>query len=566
MRTNRAARLCGAATTLLIVLGTPALAGETDTPAPPTVTGPAVSQAPVSEKATPATPPPTPAKLDEPAKPDLTIAMAPQSRPFLVGEDFVIDVTVTNNGDADAAKVRASGSTKSGQQVMLFSGWDAFGTNEGTALGAHKSQVLHVKGRADDWKDADPVVRFQVQNDNDANYNDNIADVTIKFVPLTTKDTVGGVVYGDANDDGKFDDGEALKDVEIQLQANGVQQALKVRTDSAGRFDFRDVPARVYSLYQSNGPLPGGWITSGSHPIDADGSGKYKELRLRATQPLSKQLKASVKFNEGPYKVGDEAHLTVTLTNSGTKPVEHLIATCDRGGFPSRHLNGTDDPARWGELTFKRGGLTIGAGETRVLQVSGIVPDGTLDQGVVYVGCDFGPLNGEYEPGYPSVFALAKVPGKNGAFEGTFYNDKDGDNTIDAGEVVPDLEITLLDPLDGTQVAKAKTDAEGNLKFGGIPACWYVPVLSKGWKMKDNDFLPVIAVDNSGWAIQVVPDPDNSTPQPQPNTPVPAKKVAKSEPLANTGASVVGLTIGGVAVLVLGIGVVLFTCRRRRSS
>jgi hypothetical protein len=538
----RGLRLWSIATAFLIVSGAPALAGQTAAPAPSSAapSGSAPPKAVVSAA-------------------ELKITVKVADRGYVVDEEVPIDVTITNSGTADAKAVKATAGQKAGSPFHLDSGGlGKFATAEGDTVAAGKSTDLHLKGNATDWTGADTQLTFRVSSPDDPTTEGAVQDLTVRITPTTRKATLGGVFYGDANDNGTFDVGEGLANAGVRLTPISSTTAFaQVKTDANGRFEFAGVPARVYRLDPDAG-LPNDWISPLAQTIIVDGT---KNVDLRAAKPLSGVLKASVKFKDGPYKPGDEAHLTITLVNSGSKAVEHVVADCDQAGS-GWHLSGYKNSAQWGELATP-GGVTVDVGETRVFQVSGKVPEDSINSGVVYISCRFGPAGGQYAEGFPRVFTLAKVPGRNGTFSATFYQDKDGDNTVDPGEAVPGLDVVLHDPLDGAQAAKATTDAEGSLKFENIPACWYIPELSGGWKLKDNGFIPVNARDTEHWAVQIVPGPDPGTPTGQdPDVPLPAEQVADTHALARTSADVTGPAITGFALLALGVGAVLAGRRR----
>jgi hypothetical protein len=105
-----------------------------------------------------------------------------------------------------------------------------------------------------------------VQTRDEANPGDNAQEVTIPVVPPTKTSTVGGHLYGDKNDNGKFDTGEGLADITVKLDSSGMPDSprFEIKTGADGRFDIRDVPARRYSLSYPY-ELPGGWIGGVSH-------------------------------------------------------------------------------------------------------------------------------------------------------------------------------------------------------------------------------------------------------------------------------------------------------------
>jgi hypothetical protein len=172
-------------------------------------------------------------------------------------------------------------------------------------------------------------------------------------------------------------------------------------------------------------------------------------------------------------------------------------------------------------------GVTLKPGETKSLRVSGTVPAASIEHGVVYISCDFGPIDQQYLSGFPSLFVLAKVPGKSGTASGTFFHDKDDDWNVDDGEPIGGLEVTLID-VDGSRAATAKTEADGTIKFGPMPAGWYVPTFNGPWKLRDGGFI-VVSTDqfwSHGWVARLGPGPARPTSRRTPSRthPFPARR------------------------------------------
>lgn len=570
--TKRALRRAAfAAVAVLFLAGLPAYAQD-----PSESAVPSSSEVPSAPVETPAPPAKEPEKqpekpAEQAAQPDLKISVSVPPGDQVVAEEFPVTVTIENKGDADATAVTGDSRTVSGTPLFVSSfDWKEFrpGGSGGT-IAPGKSVTLKLNSRFDDFKGGDAAVSFSVQTQNDANPEDNAQQVAIPIVPPSKTSTVGGHLYGDKNDNGKFDAGEGLAGITLNLRSTGGPDSpqFETKTTADGRFDIRDVPARRYYLSYPY-ELPGGWIGEGQYTVRADGTDANAEIRLAAVKPLRETVKVSAKFLEGPYKPGDRANVAITLANTGTKTVERLVAGCDRGGFPERHLGGWTDPAQWGDLAYDVGqgkGVTLKPGETTTVQVSGLVPAGSAEDGVVYIACDFGPVDQRYISGYPDVFVLAKVPGKSADSSGAFFHDRNDNWTIDEGEAIGDLEVVLTDPLDGSEVGKAKTQADGSIKFGTLPVGWYVPVFHGPWKLRDQGFVVVSTNPfwSEDWQVRLVPGQASQPPDTKPNAPIPTKKV-ENKALAKTGADVTGLAIGGFAVLVVGVGVVLFARKRRR--
>jgi LPXTG-motif cell wall-anchored protein len=314
--------------------------------------------------------------------------------------------------------------------------------------------------------------------------------------------------------------------------------------------------------------MPGGWVVAGQS-VAVNGS---KHVQLRGTRPLSEGLAVTAKFDEGPYRAGDTATLTVSLTNNGPREAKNIVAICDIDR--EEHLVGTEKPANWGVLATGGDGVTLKAGEAVTLKVHGTVPQASLDHGVVFVRCEFRDKNSSAAGGNPFVFTLAKVPGRTGTGAGLFFHDKDLDNNADKGEPgVGSLPVTLLDPLDGKEIGSTTTAADGRYRVAGLPAGWYIAVPRGPWTLKNNEFFVVKAGDKVDERdIALVPGPLRVDLGSLPKPPAPpdadstpeSRNESQNRTLANTGANVIGLTVGGVVVLLLGAGTVLATRRRRR--
>ncbi|MBB5892450.1 hypothetical protein ACFFS4_17100 [Kutzneria kofuensis] len=94
--------------------------------------------------------------------------------------------------------------------------------------------------------------------------------------------------------------------------------------------------------------------------------------------------------------VGDAAHVTVTLKNSGDRALGGITVMCNRIGN-SNELNGRT--GGWGDLQWTRPGVTVPAHGTISLDVTEVVPDGARGYGYVVVRCDFGQLNAGFDEG-----------------------------------------------------------------------------------------------------------------------------------------------------------------------
>ncbi|MFE9744094.1 SdrD B-like domain-containing protein [Saccharothrix saharensis] len=504
----------------------------------------------------------------------LAISAAPVGGPFLVGARIPVEVTITNTGDADATTVKAGEYSLSGSYFYIDSTeWGDLSTLQGKGIDvpAGQSVTVTVHGEVQRWTGAVPVARFYLQVVN--GWADSF-DLTIPLVdPASGTDELAGLVYGDRNANSTPDAGEGIAGVNVNVYGSGGEN-LRATTDAEGRFRFADLPLSTYtlSIYEA----PDGWVVEGGYTdVVVDGSGSAANLVLRAVRPLSDRLTAAMRFTQETYRVGDKAQVEVTLTNRGAEDITGIIAGCDRSGGEGPELRDVD----MGDMGWNAGGVTVRAGETRTFTFTGSISEETAEHGAVSWPCDFGP--GDGGPwGYPTAHAWARVLGAGPADSAMhFFHDRNDDWTSQPGEQVGDLVVGLADAISGKLVAKARTDADGRLKFENIPAGPYEVRVYGAWK-HHSDWSFVIYVGTcrhcqSELSVRVVPS-DVVTPEEEvtpgdsgtgggvpttTNAPVAAGATGGGV-LADTGASVLGLAGLGALALLGGLGVVLWSRRR----
>ena len=440
-------------------------------------------------------------------QPDLSITAVIDNEDYVLDEQIPVEVTITNNGAAEARAVRASTFTLSGSNFFVQSHlWgDLASWRPGVTIAPGATRVVNLWGTVSQWNGANPRARFEVRTEgNDANLADNQQDVDVSLIPPTVTGTVGGVVFGDGNNNGTLDTGEELSGVTVQLYGGGTMSERV--TDVAGRFAFLDFPARLYTL--SYAEAPNSWVIPYGPSVRVDGSGNTADLRIRGVRPLSETLQAEIEFTEPTYAPGDQASLKITLTNLGESDIVGIKAGCNRGGGGGPHVQGWDDPAHWGDFVWSRPGVTVPAGQTRIFDVTGIVPNYAIDYGVVVAYCDFGDDEALLE-GFPRANAIAKVPGHTGDTDGRIFHDLDSDWTVDEGEQVVNTTVALFDAVTHSSVATAVTDASGRVEFTGLPAGRYQIRILGPWTSVNPDeaytYVGTCSWCQGGWIHRVQP-------------------------------------------------------------
>jgi hypothetical protein len=301
-------------------------------------------------------------------------------------------------------------------------------------------------------------------------------ELTFQVVPGDRTDTVGGLVFTDANENRVADPGEERAGVTVRL-AREWRPIREAVSGPDGRFSFADVPVGFYELLY--GPAPGGWVLPSVTFLRVDGTGSTEDLRIRARRPMSESLHASVALDRNSYAAGDPATLKVTLTNTGRYPLTGLSAGCDRLGT-QYHLLVTQEA--WGELAYGGPGATIQPGQTRVFSVAGTVPQRADYFGVVSAICDFSDDELYHEGAPQATPTYVKVRSdKTADTFGNVFHDKDNDYTMDEGEAVTKTQVGLRDVTTGRITAIATTDATGRLDYTDVPVGRYTAQIFGPW-------------------------------------------------------------------------------------
>lgn len=481
---------------------------------------------------------------DQPA-PKFDVSIKFDQPSYHSGDTVTGAIKITNTGDALVPAVRLVASPDN--LKWDIKDWQSIWLNgPGVAMAPGATEVRTFSGSIlDPNKPIKGVAIVRVYEPVDSTFR---AEDTATVTP--TKGGIVGTLYGDANGNGKYDQGEALSGVQVTI-TGGVPSTSPpaVQTDPDGKFMFKDIPSGPYTA--SFGTVKGYVLPAARWQVDDT----PLEVSVQGRRPVSDTLKASVKLNADTYAVGDIAHVTVTLTNGGDYDLAGITAACDRSG-ESHAMGG--DLSGWGDLAIGRRGVTVPAHGTVMLDVTSPVPAEAHRYGYTDLSCDFGQFPA-YPEGVHAAMALARVTGAVASVEGTLLHDK---------SAVAGVKIYLTDHIVKKVVASTVTDAAGKYTFTGVPAGLYDIGLVGPWKLVDNEPWTVFEGDNPGADIAVVLGPDQPDPSGPPATPTaPTTPAPQASPvLANTGAAdVLTLTGAAIGALVVGLGLVLVSRRRRTS-
>jgi hypothetical protein len=494
-----------------------------------------------------------PGSAQDSRRPNLRVSAAFDKAVYESDETVRARLTVSNIGEAAAEGVHLQpGGGAPGFPILLSNGeWDPFGP--GVRIEAGATRVFEFEANIL-WPQGALVFSGYLQAAGyDFNFENNRFLAVAKLV--ATRGSYSGVLYGDQDNDGVLDPGEGFPWTPIDLVGGAPYGTYRTSTNELGEFSFPDIPTGRYNIHYH---VPDGWRLPSEVIVR---SGDQPPVEVRAVRTAENLLEAFIAFTKDTYAVGETAHLAVTLTNHGPVDLTAVTAFCSGPG-DSNQIS-SSGPG-WGALSIDGGGVTVPAGQTVSVDVWVVIAQGGFEHGYVYADCEFGP---QPVGAGSAAYAEARVPGGTGTAGGTILYDRNQDHQDD-GDGLANTKIVFLDRFTRQVVARATTDAQGHFAVSGVPAGHHDVVVVGAWKMVDC-FCPGVLAGHAEdrYLVRVVPGALQPDPDAEGDTsPTPQAAVVASVLLATTGANVIGLLVGALAMLVVGIGMVLGRRRRRPSA
>jgi uncharacterized repeat protein (TIGR01451 family) len=555
-----------AAAALTSVFAGPAAADPTpESPATPTSAAPSTSEAPASSEAPPSPTQPETKPESKPAaaqpraeRAQVAVSLVFDKASYRTDEEIRFTVKLTNTGPTTAAGLTMYQMVVDSTDVqVLYGGWGQLENKPGVTLEPGKTFEVAVSAQVRDLEATTATVRGIVFDE-----SGNSAGPQFQFsVPMTkAAGHATGTVYGDKNGNGVLDAGEQLAGTKVTLRYIHGSGTYSATTGADGKFAL-DVPAAEYYV---GGEVIDGWL----FPWRTVRIGSDTDLLLRGAPPLNGALKATTAFTQDSYQVGDLAHVTVTLSNSGPIPLTGIVAECNRVG--NGYILSGRGPG-WGDLAA--GGVTIAPGQTRTFDVSETVPKAAFNRGYVAVACDFGYPEVDTE-NHAEAEDRAAVPGAKGTVVGDVKQGQQG---------VAGVKVVLVSDQHCPVTGEQTTDAQGHFEFHDVvPGPEYQLYLlpPKGWKVKYDNPTAIdvwgssearvgIDVEEGDAPLPTVPtNPADCAAGAPASTTGPAGGTGGGQSgsgLASTGVDAIGLGALALLALVLGGGLV-FGARRRRSA
>ncbi|WP_112275812.1 hypothetical protein [Lentzea terrae] len=377
-------------------------------------------------------------------------------------------------------------------------------------------------------------------------------------VTWSTNGSLKVFFYGDRNLNEQPDAGEELGNRKMGISGGRPHVGVDGKTDAFGWARFTDLPAGSFRAQDAMENWRDGWMPPEASPVGVVNPGDEGTLAIRLVRPLSDKLVATLKFDQPSYPEGAVLGVTASITNNSDKPV-HVTAACS--GWGGRDLfNDNDD---WGAFKRNGSGVEVAVGATYTHRVTTAMPPESANYGRVGVGCQFGPADNQ---GNPWASAETKVPGATQTFRGMVVT-----GTNENPQPVPNVKVVLLDPDTNQPVASTMADADGKWEFPDLAVGAYTPLVVGPWKVREDQWRESEGFINvrgrsDPMPFWVDPGPEVADPEavarPGGGTKtggpkkvsktklIQAKKMKNTSALANTGVSVLGLTLfGGLLVL-----------------
>ncbi|GAB2829139.1 hypothetical protein GCM10027200_30730 [Lentzea nigeriaca] len=467
-------------------------------------------------------------------------------------------LTVTNIGGQPAEGVKLDWPI--GSVDLPANVWGDFSpSGAGIRLAAGESRTFEGSGKIRDLRDGRLEVSGSINYVGRADLNDSRFSGQVDVVRTTGE--LSGVVYTDKNRNGQHDPGEGAAGAEVWANGGVPSVNIKTTTDAEGRFSFSDLSSGNYYVNYS---LAGGWIVHAEGPNGTVRVEPGAPVRLvaRAERPYTESLSATLTLDKNVYRAGEEARITITITNSGDHEISGIRAFCHREGRGGNHLGpqpSNPRPTGWGDLVGR--GVTVGPGETGTFIATENVPPAALTYGRVIGNCGFAP-HAQWNLDVAMATDSARVVGGFGVLKGNLFYDRNRNWVLDEGEGIGNTRIVLRDRELGVDVAETVSDDQGHVRFDRAPAGEYVAWVDGPWKFEDvNGHVQVLADREQDHDFIVVPGPRPGTGGGPPAAGV-GSGSGSGEALAKTGAGVLGLGLVGALLVAFGFGASIVGRRR----
>ena len=414
------------------------------------------------------------------------------------GESGIANVTVTLKDSGDVVIATTVTDTKGG---YLFNNLEA-GTYSVTVTPPSGMDATYDEDATLDNVTSVTVAEGEKHLSADFGYN-WVSPTDTTNPPTDATGAIGDRIWNDANGNGVQDAGESgIGGVIVTLMNDANKDGIyggtgdtnvTATTDADGYYIFDDVARGAYRIDVNTSSLPANFATTPTGDPDSDGDNTSNPIPLA---PGDVYLNGDFGYQPSDGStIGDTIYLDVDAdaTQNGSEAgiAGVSVALLDDGS----HIVATMFTDANGHYAFS--GVQAGDYNVRVTDSHAIVSDFiltqdggntiTVDGSADYLNQDFG-------------YKLSNHSTGDGFIGDTVFLDRDGDDTLDAGEGLEGVTVKLYDEAGVIELYATVTDENGHYTFSGLSA-------DHNYTVKvDTTTLP-----NSGTNLSNSVDPDGNT-------------------------------------------------------
>ncbi|MCC8247427.1 hypothetical protein [Saccharothrix luteola] len=236
-----------------------------------------------------------------------------------------------------------------------------------------------------------------------------------------------------------------------------------------------------------------------ARPAATEPTGSQQAAAPAASSPTAAAAKLAISatVGAGPYLVGEQIPVEVTLSNTGDADATGVKAD----GYSSAGSTFLIQSSEWGDLALSGPGVTLPAGGQRVVTVRGEV------QG--WSGAPVAKFSiWQGNASVTDVKLPLPVRDPNSAADtlaGLVYGDRNGNGAPDAGEALQGVRVTVTTNGPPWTRPEATTGADGRFRFADLPVQvygLYTDNAPDGWVIEPKNSY--VAVDGSGSAANLL--------------------------------------------------------------
>ena len=230
----------------------------------------------------------------------------------------------------------------------------------------------------------------------------------------------------------------------------------------------------------------------------------------QGANPQVQPIQVCASFDKSNYASGDVVKATVSVKNLGTATAPGVTVLPER-------ITGSDQiiSQASGPLISDNIGPDLAPGDTVISEVEGYAADPASGL-VTFTAPVYQFVNNLGQPFGDSVSITSSVMRTTGNYSGVVFADGNGNNSVDPGEGMAGVQVTLSGPFKGIngnppQNYTATTDANGEFNLIGLPTGQYSASAAppSGWYVQaaNGGTVTVGSTDSSPDLYEATPSP-----------------------------------------------------------